>query len=206
MSWINLTRSRWLWTIILLVGVVGCWRSEPVDERLAARDPTKLVPVSGVVTFNGKPRGTVIVTFLPPSGPGLAVGETDENGKYVLESMGGPGALPGEYRVGISYMVSEKGEPLGKSAHSGLMQTPALLKAKELMPREYDLGRTKLSAKVGPKGGEFNFALPVDLPEVAPKPAEKKAAEGKTPEERPAEKKTSEGKSPEKKTTELKKE
>ncbi len=201
---INLSRPQWLWTL-LVMGVVGCSKSEPVDERLAAADPTALVPVTGRVTFNGKPLATVVVTFLPPRGPALAVDETDEEGNYELKSMGGPGALPGEYKVGISYLVSDKGEPQGIGPRTALVQGPGMLSAKELVPKEYDLGRTKLTAKVGPKGGVFNFDLPVDIPELPQKPAEKPATEGKTPEEKPAEKTTSEGKSPEKKTAEQKK-
>jgi hypothetical protein len=194
-SSINRSHPRRLWTM-LLVGVVGCSRSEPVDDRLAASDPTALVPVSGVVTFNGKPRATVVITFLPAHGPALAVSETDQDGKYVLESMGGPGALPGEYKVGISYLVSDKGEPQGIGPRNSLVQGPGMLSAKELVPREYDLGRTKLTAKVGPKGDRFDFNLPVDIPDVALKTAEKKAAEGKPAEEKqkPTEKKTTEPK------------
>jgi len=51
-----------------------------------------------------------IVTFLPDSGcPG--VGETDEEGRYELKSISFRGALPGDYKVAISYWVAADGTP-----------------------------------------------------------------------------------------------
>src|SRR5262245_28126856 len=100
----NVWRRRWLRALMLL-GVVGCAPAEPDDDRLAAANPKALVPVKGVVTINGKSRTTVVVTFLPPAGPAVGTAETDKDGKYELSSMGGPGVLPGEYKVGISYLL-----------------------------------------------------------------------------------------------------
>src|SRR5205814_4261156 len=156
--------------------------------------PKELVPVSGVVTINGKPRATVVVTFLPPHGPALATAETDENGKYVLKSMGGPGALPGDYKVSISYLLSEKGEPQGIGVRTAQLQPLAMLSAKEQLPREYsDLGRTTFSAKVGPQGGRFDFDVPASIPFEENQAAEKKAAEGKSSQKaQPGEKKVGE--------------
>jgi len=174
-SAINIWR-RWRSGAVLLIGgVVGC--GEPYDDRLAAIDPKNLVPVKGVVTINGKPRPTVVITFLPPHGPALASAETDEDGRYELRSMGGPGALPGEYKVSISYLVSDKGEPQTIGARTAQLQGLGMLTAKEQLPREYsDLGRTKLSRKVAPPGGEFNFDVPATLPFEAEKAAEKNEA------------------------------
>jgi hypothetical protein len=184
---------------------VGCAAGEPVDDRLAAANPKALVPVKGVVTINGKPRATVVVTFLPPSGPAVGSAETDQDGKYELSSMGGPGVLPGEYKVGLSYLVSDKGEPQGLGVRIAQVQPPGMLTAKEQLPPEYsDLGRTKLSAKVGPQGAEFNFDVPASLPFEAKKAAEKREAEVKSSEkEKPREKKAGEGK-PAEKTSEKK--
>jgi hypothetical protein len=160
---------------------VGCAQSEPVDDRLAALDPRALVPVSGVVTIKGKPRPTVVVTFLPPHGPALASAETDENGKYVLRSMGGPGALPGDYKVSISYLLSDKGEPQDIGARTAQRQGPGMLAAKEQLPREYsDLGRTILSRTVGPQGGQFDFDVPASIPFEDQKAAEKAGAKEKS--------------------------
>jgi hypothetical protein len=163
-----------LWAF-LLHGVVGCAQSEPVDDRLRAMDPAALVPAGGVVTVNGKPVEMLVITFLPPSGPALGTAETDKDGKYELASMGGPGVLPGEYKVAISYVVSDKGEPQGMAARGSRPQVPGMKNAKEKLPPEYaDLGRSKLSATVGSKGGTFNFDVAAPEFGSSGKPAEKK--------------------------------
>jgi hypothetical protein len=77
----------------------------------------KIVPVSGVVTFNGQPAKNVIVTFQPiaeskDDDPGRGSSAfTDENGHYTLVYDGEkPGALTGKHRVRISpQWVSNKG-------------------------------------------------------------------------------------------------
>ena len=87
------------------------------------------------------------------------VGETDEEGKYTLESYGTPGMLPGEYKVAISYLVSAEGEPQGPGPRSAMTQPPSMFTPRRL-PDEYsNLGRTKLTATVGPKGGTFDFDI-----------------------------------------------
>jgi hypothetical protein len=171
----NLLRRPWIWPI-LVAGVVGCGSSQPqTDDRFAALDPKNLVPISGVVTVGGKPVASVVITFLPPSGAGVASGETDKDGKFELKSMGGPGAVPGKYKVTISYLVSLKGVPQGVGARATMTPGPDLLSAKELLPAEYsDLGRTTISFTVGPKGGEFNSDVPATLPAKEEIPPEKK--------------------------------
>jgi len=69
----------------------------------------KIVPVSGVVYFNGEPAKNVIVTFQPlgeksDDNPGRGSSAyTDENGRFVLVYDGEkPGALTGKHRVRIS--------------------------------------------------------------------------------------------------------
>jgi hypothetical protein len=104
--------------------------------------------------------------------------------------------------VSISYLVSDKGEPQPISARVAQLQGHGMLTAKEQLPREYsDLGRTKLSAKVGPQGGEFIFDVPASIPPEAEKAAgegkptePEKSREKKTGEESPAETKAAEKK------------
>jgi hypothetical protein len=183
----KLLRGAWLWPI-LVTGVLGCGTAPPpADDRFAALDPKNLVPVSGVVTVSGKPVPTVFITFLPPSGAGVGTAETDKDGKFVLQSIGGPGAVPGTYTVAISYMVSTNGVPQGKGARSSLVPAPELLSAKELLPAEYsDPGRSKISVTVGATPCEFNYDVPFSLPPTEKKPEvkkEKKPEEGKKPPE-----------------------
>ncbi len=189
---------RWkLWGFVLL-GVIGCAESTPVAKAPRALDPSALVPAGGTVTVNGKPMETIVVTFLPPNGPALGTAETDKDGKYQLASLGGPGVLPGEYKVALSYLVSADGEPQGRAARTSVVQGPGMLSAKEQFPAEYsDLGRSMFSRMVGPQGGTFDFDVPVTLP-VAP--GKKKAEDPNTAEKQ----KTEEQKSTEKRAAEKK--
>jgi hypothetical protein len=179
--------SRWRVWVCLLVGIVGCGTGAPVDDRLRALDPKALVPVDGLATINGKPVAKVVVTFLPPSGPAIGTAETDEHGKYELQTMGSKGVLPGNYKIAISYMVSDKGVPQGMT-RSGAFRSNTV-SFTERLPAEYaDLGRTKLSAKVGPQGGNFNFDVLASIPALEEKTAAKNAQDTppakKTPEEK----------------------
>jgi hypothetical protein len=68
----------------------------------------KYVPVSGVVTLNGKPYGKAVVSFQPLSTPGNpnpgrgSTSYTDANGRFVLKSDDGRnGAVVGKHRVQI---------------------------------------------------------------------------------------------------------
>lgn len=73
-------------------------------------DPsTKIVPVSGTVTFEGQPLADAEVIFAPMertdemnAGP-ASIGRTDENGRYSLSLQSGKrGAQVGSHRVGIT--------------------------------------------------------------------------------------------------------
>jgi len=68
----------------------------------------KSVPVSGVVTVDGKPYKRAVVSFQPLAGPGNPApgrgssGLTDENGRFsLMGDDGAAGALPGRHRVRI---------------------------------------------------------------------------------------------------------
>jgi hypothetical protein len=180
MYWTNPRLRLRMWPVLFAV-VVGCSDSPPVDDRYAALDPKNLVPMSGLVTIGGKPVPMVVITFLPPTGAGLATGETDSSGKFTLKSAGGPGAVPGEYKVAISYLVSPKGVPQGVGARATMSPGPDLLTATEHLPPEYsDLGRTKISFTVGAERGRFDYDVPVTLPAKEEKPEAKKAADDST--------------------------
>lgn len=68
----------------------------------------KVVPVSGVVTLDGKPYPNAVVAFQPHAGPGNenpgmgSSAVTDENGRYTLYTMDGKtGAVVGKHLVRI---------------------------------------------------------------------------------------------------------
>jgi predicted small lipoprotein YifL len=81
----------------LLAALVGCSSGGP-----------KYVPVSGVVTLDGKPYGKAVVTFQPigtPENPNPGRGSsayTDENGRFVLKcDHTTDGAVVGKHLVRI---------------------------------------------------------------------------------------------------------
>lgn len=90
---------RWLPAVILLLGGVGCG-----DQRY--------VPVSGTVTYNGKPLPKVQVMFQPLASGGVDAGGvgsfalTDDNGKFSLQAATSSptgGALVGKHQVRIAF-------------------------------------------------------------------------------------------------------
>lgn len=80
---------------LVAIGVLaGCSKS--------ARPPT--YPVSGTVTWKGKPVEAARVVFVPTTSElEAAAGVTDAAGKYQLTTyVSGDGAQPGEYRVKVA--------------------------------------------------------------------------------------------------------
>jgi len=87
---------------VLAVSILGCGN-------------TRYVPVSGVVTLDGKPYRNAIVMFQPMAtqdnpNPGRASsGSTDENGRFSVKTFEGQaGAVIGKHRVRITTRYSEK--------------------------------------------------------------------------------------------------
>jgi len=159
---------RRLWFALAIVVATGCGESEPANDQPWQIDPGSLRPVSGTITLQGKPLSKAVVAFFSKSGV-PSVGESGDDGRYTLQSMNMDGAPPGEYKVAISYYLSPDGEPQGLAARSAMVQSEAMLSARESLPPEYaDANRTKLRAAVGDKGGEFNFDI-----QATPQPPEK---------------------------------
>ena len=174
--------QRWRAWLLVLAGVAGCSGTGPdgADVPLSANDMV-MVPAGGTVTVKGKPLGRVVVTFLPPSGPAVGLGETDADGRYELLTMSREGIPAGNYKVAVSYLISDRGVPQGIGARSSQAPGPGMLSAKEQFPPEYsDLGRTQLNRTVGTDGGRFDFDVPADIPITAEKPAADKTEASKT--------------------------
>src|SRR6185295_20191114 len=99
---------------LAILFAVGCSSDAPGPPTLP--DP---VPMSGIVTQEGKPLANATVTFHPVSDKGFhgATGTTDDSGKYELEADLGnnktkKGALPGMYKVTVSRLVALDGSVL----------------------------------------------------------------------------------------------
>jgi hypothetical protein len=143
----------------------------------------EVVPVTGSVSFQGKPLEGATVTFLAKEGKvaagQLAFGTTDAEGRFRLRSQAGPtkalnGAVAGEHRVTISKLVPPQGmteevyqqkiEAEKAAGESGVYGAPreVVPPRVELLPAQYSDGQqTTLTASV--KEGEtndFQFRVP----------------------------------------------
>ncbi|WP_425615072.1 hypothetical protein NA78x_004961 [Anatilimnocola sp. NA78] len=107
--------------VITLLLVSGCGPRGPV-----------VVPVTGTVTLDGTPVEGASVMFMPvaagaaPAGGTLpAVGKTDKDGKFELETDGKKGAVEGDYAVVVSKITMEgiKVNEDGTSGEAGTMRT-----------------------------------------------------------------------------------
>lgn len=84
--------------IIAVIGLVvaGCGKPEP---------PAR-VPVSGLVTIDGQPVPSALVTFYPTfegfGGEVIAEGVTDSGGRYTLACPLGSGACLGKHKVTVT--------------------------------------------------------------------------------------------------------
>lgn len=144
-------------------GLEGCGSGRP-----------KTVPVTGVVTLDGKPIEGANVTFYPDTGEATgttgqqkksdtasrpATGATDKDGKFTLKTFEpGDGALPGKYKVAI-IKKEVTGFLADKDGLSGGI-APEGIKEKWIIPPKYaDPNKSGLTAevKVGMQPLEFKL-------------------------------------------------
>jgi hypothetical protein len=108
----------------------GC--SEPADEL-----PRE--PVSGTVTFEGKPLEKGMIQFIPAVGRGeTQAGAPIENGSYAIPQQDGP--VPGKYMVVITASAGSTAAPPGAPGK----EVPI---PKELIPAKYNT-KSRLTAEV----------------------------------------------------------
>jgi len=137
-------KLRLLLTLSLGLSILGC-------------GGTQYAPVSGKVTYNGKPLPKAKVTFAPVPASGIevpgppSVGETNEQGEYTLSVVGknAPGAFVGSHRVSISALQGPPPDPNKEGSKAQV----------ELVPEKYN-AKTELKFDV-PAGGtkSADFAL-----------------------------------------------
>ncbi len=135
------------------------------------------VPVSGVITLDGKPVEGAVVTFAPTSTTGTAAsGKTDASGRYQLTTQNpGDGALPGSYNVIVSKTEGDSTtSSVIKPGMTDEEATRAVMEArdaaggvdpviKDVLPVKYkSTAESGLKAEVAPGKGEFNFDLKSD--------------------------------------------
>lgn len=148
-----------------LLGIVAC-SDDGLDKRY---------PVSGTVTYNGKPLEKGSINFVPdaPEGRG-ALGEI-KDGSYTLTTQSpGDGAFPGKYSVTITDLNVDLGAAEAATKELAAkkkveMSSPmidqaeaakALKSAKNTVPGKYaQIDSSGLKAEVKAQSNTFDFAL-----------------------------------------------
>jgi hypothetical protein len=128
---------------------------------LGCSSGTKLAPVSGTVTLNGKPLAGASVNFEPQSSgekksleaPLNSTGKTNDKGEYSLETIKGQkGAVVGKHKVYISLLKTQVGDGDARVPRGGWP-------TKDMVPIRYN-EKSELTIDV-PSGGtdKANFEL-----------------------------------------------
>lgn len=141
--------------ICLAAMACGCSKSSKFD----------LAPVAGTVTLDGQPLADADVTFFyqGSSAPGyrISTGKTDPAGKYELKAGAKPGAVPGDFKVTVSRIVSKDGATVNLDEGMDMTQLEMQGLAKQSLPEKYsDYEKTELSAKVE-KGKSDGYDFPL---------------------------------------------
>ena len=132
--------------VLLLVTGMGCGSGNTVKPTLE-----KVVPVSGTLTYQGKPLENYQVSFLPDDGRRAAVGITDASGKFTLGTNDlGDGAPPGKHKVTVTFAPPTTDD----GATASPIDDPSLLpKPKVVIPSNYgDPLKTDLFQEVPSSG------------------------------------------------------
>jgi hypothetical protein len=141
-------------TVGILSAVGGCSANHNQDHR------PKLVPVHGVVHYNGKPLEGARVTFTSLAAGTSAYGQTDAEGKFTLTTFtADDGAAPGPQKIAVT-KVQETTHPTS-SAPPAFRHGAGAPQPKWLIPYWYANPETSgLTAEV--KDGE-NDEIVVEL-------------------------------------------
>lgn len=104
-------------------------------------DRPKTIPVSGTVTFDGKPIAGAAVLLMPEAPGRPATGETDESGNFTMMTFEpGDGALPGKHAVTVTkkkvtgLLADKDGLSVGEA--------PGGMKVEWLLPQKYSDPKT----------------------------------------------------------------
>jgi hypothetical protein len=150
-------RRQWGWYGTLLAPLlisIGC-----DDSGL------NLVPVEGVILFQGRPLQDAGVMFMPvdsAQGP-PASGTTDAAGKFTLATANRPGAVVGKHRVAIS-----KADAFGAEVPIEHMENPDLIRSRgvrvfqpkyHIPPQYAEVENSGLTATVNEDDNSFEFKL-----------------------------------------------
>lgn len=135
--------------VLGLMTTVGCG---------GGSDRPPLYPVEGIVTYNNDPVGNASVVFMPKEGL-VAIGRTDETGKYKLLTQGAEGAMAGDFDVVVN--ASEQLKEATAEEVEGMSDRERAQLNRSLIPARYSKRETsQLTATVKEgEGNTFNFDL-----------------------------------------------
>jgi hypothetical protein len=139
-------RSWWLASIAILPVMAACSNSLPVA------DIEKVTPVSGTLTYQGKPLPGYRVTFLPTDGRRAATGVSDAQGKFTMGTNdAGDGAPPGKHKVAFVWVPPN---PAGEPGQEVIIDDPSKLpKPQTKIPDKYSDPETSgTTVDVPPRG------------------------------------------------------
>jgi hypothetical protein len=124
----------------------------------------KRYPVTGTVTYNGKPLEKGQVNFLPTAPDGRPASGDIQAGEYSLTTQTpGDGAMPGKYRVTIVASDVDLNAAIAKQ-QGGIPSQEDVIKAqrkaKRLIPAKYeDPAKSGLEREVKEESNTFDFSL-----------------------------------------------
>jgi hypothetical protein len=126
-----------------------------------SKPPPPIVPAEGIVRLDGKPLKRAEVRFLPAIGYGaeyVAVGVTDDNGRFKLTCKGLPGACACENYV----LIGEAPLPpelRSESAQAELARYFQKLGGRPIPQKYSSLAENALTAAVAAGAKDFSFDL-----------------------------------------------
>ena len=129
-----------------------------------AKKPPPIVEVTGRVTLGGKPLAKAEVRFYPMiefGGEYIAVGETDEDGRFnLVTTLGKPGACACENRVTVTEgSVPEDTRGMSAESQARLVKYQKTLKNRPIPPQYANLAQSPLKAQVTADRKEYDFDL-----------------------------------------------
>ncbi|QDU26002.1 hypothetical protein ETAA8_10740 [Anatilimnocola aggregata] len=119
----------------------------------------RMIPVSGVVTLDGKPVKNAAVMFLSTSGGRPAEGITDAEGRYSLTTFKfGDGAVEGQHSVSVTG-VESIGNP-GSYTPEGMISGSGTQREIWFVPQKYSNPATAgIQCEVSPSQNKHDFDL-----------------------------------------------
>jgi hypothetical protein len=143
--------------VVALLAAAGCGGGGE-DEWAAKRPAT--VPASGTLTFNGEGVEGATVILAPANATGGEVygasAVTGSGGSFEFSAFPPePGAVPGQYQVGVTKVESQQAAAPAEGAHSDTSLPPP----KNLLPEQFsDPTKSGITLEI-PAGGKTDIKL-----------------------------------------------